>query len=380
MAFGDFIKSGEHSSNSWIYSYTPDMGSNPTSGNLLILGASCSITGNTLSTPPSGFTELHLSNAGSAASWTWYYKISDGTEQSVNIVWNLSRGGRAVLLEYEWDGSVPTVTKNEDVTNISTIVNSQATGAATPSSTTNILIAMHANDAFESSSETGQAVDGSWIEDTTFGTTNTPGVKFSRLVNAAASAHEATHSDTDIGDEMYGAIAAFAVVSAASTAVTNGTGITSTSGAGTIDFPDVSAYAIDTIGCPFTTASHTIEYVLSDGTDTEVLAGTYNPKSGWAVVEVASAVKTTGSIFENFVGTITDASQVYYPTANTTAVSATGIVTTDATADIDMQFWDISDENWKQLTLLITPASTSSGNVRAMTRTMVSTMIRPMVK
>ncbi len=78
----------------------------------------------------------------------------------------------------------------------------------------------------------------------------------------------------------------------------------------------------------------------------------YNPKSGYAVIEIASAVKTQGSVFENFVGTIQDTSQVYYPTANNTSVSSTGILTTDSTSNIDMHFWDASDGNWKQFTVI----------------------------
>ena len=149
---------------------------------------------------------------------------------------------------------------------------------------------------------------------------------------------------------------------------------------GTFDLPDVSAYTSDTVGSPLTSASNVVVARLGDGTDTADLTVTYNPKAGWAVQEITSAVKTTGSIFENFVGTINDTSQVYYPTADTTAVSATGIVTTDSTTDIDMQFWDESDDTWKQLTLLITPAASASGNVRPMIRPMVSAMVRTMVK
>lgn len=140
-------------------------------------------------------------------------------------------------------------------------------------------------------------------------------------------------------------------------AETSVSGLTSTSGSGDFDLPDISGFTSDTVGCPLTSASNAVVCELSDGTDTDDLAITYNAKTGWEVVEITGAVKTTGSIFENFVGTINNTSQIYYSTADTTAVSATGIVTTDSTVDIVMQFWDQSDNTWKQLTLLIDSAN-----------------------
>ncbi len=143
------------------------------------------------------------------------------------------------------------------------------------------------------------------------------------------------------------------------TAITSATSINSTSGDGDCDFPDVAAFVIDTLGCPFTSANNTVVYELSDGTDTDDLAAVdYGPKSGWAIVEVASAVKTAGSVFEDFVGTIVDESEVYYPTADTTSVAADGIITTNSLVDIDMLFWDKSDETWKPFTGFLTTDTT----------------------
>lgn len=45
---------------------------------------------------------------------------------------------------------------------------------------------------------------------------------------------------------------------------TSASGVTSTSGAGDFDLPDVAAYATDTVGCPFTSASHSVVARLSD--------------------------------------------------------------------------------------------------------------------
>jgi len=180
----------------------------------------------------------------------------------------------------------------------------------------------------------------------------------------------------DAGDVDNGAVSLAIRESVASLAITDATGVTSTNGDGTFDLPDVSAYTSDTVGCPFTSSSHSVNFELGDGTDTATLAGTYNPKSGWAVQEITSAVKTTGSVFENFVGTITDASQVYYPTASNTSVSATGIIQTDSTIDINMQFWDVSDETWKPFTVLI---GSGDGMVSSLVGSMVTSMVASQV-
>lgn len=121
----------------------------------------------------------------------------------------------------------------------------------------------------------------------------------------------------------------------------------------TFDNVDVAGFTSDTVGAPLTSANNIAQVEATDGVDTAVLTVSSVAKAGWERVEIASAVKTTGSIFENFVGTIVDESLIYYATADNTSVDATGIVTTDSAVDITMQFWDTSDDTWKQLTLLI---------------------------
>lgn len=215
MAFGDFIKTGRHNSGGDITTYTPDLGSNPASGNLLIFMAGNHLS-YTVATPPSGFTLLTSSTAG-AAAWYWYYKVSVGTEQTASLVWDTAVSGIADLTEYEWDGSTPTVDTDEDVTNINSLTNTQDSGSITPTSATNICIALHGSQATNRSFD-GQAVDGSWIEDITFPDTGGRGVcKISRLVNAALSSQTAQHTDTDTGDRMYGAIAVFDVAAGGTT-------------------------------------------------------------------------------------------------------------------------------------------------------------------
>lgn len=143
--------------------------------------------------------------------------------------------------------------------------------------------------------------------------------------------------------------------------------ISSTGGNGTFDAPDATAVVSNTAWCPFSTASHSIQATLGDGTDTDDLAITYNPATGYAVVEVASAVQTQGSVFEDFSAAPTDTSQVLYPTADNTSITATGIITTDSTVDIDMWFWDADDGLLKPFTANI--ASVGGGSSRKSFRT-----------
>ena len=205
MAFGDLIKN-DTVTVALASTATPDLGSNPASGNLLIATFGSDRTNRTVSSAPSGFTLLHDTLGG--GRWTWYYKISDGTEQTASLSWSGNVSGVGEYLEYEWDGTTPTVTKNDDQTNINGSVTTQASGAATPTTSTNILIAVHGTDKSQNSNN-AQAVDGSWSEDALFYAVVGGHLKVSSLVNAATSSQEATHTSSGVGDEMYGAIAVF---------------------------------------------------------------------------------------------------------------------------------------------------------------------------
>ena len=48
------------------------------------------------------------------------------------------------------------------------------------------------------------------------------------------------------------------------TSITNATGVTSTSGAGDFDLPDITGYVVDTVGCPLTTANNIVVARLTD--------------------------------------------------------------------------------------------------------------------
>jgi len=208
MAFGDLIKSATTAELDVGTVTTPDLLSNPTSGNLLIATFANNRNNRTVTSAPAGFTLLHNVRSTVAGHWVWYYKVSDGTEQTASLTWSANVSGAAEYIEYEWDGSTPTVTKNDDQTNIDIAVTTQASGAATPTAATNIVIAVHGTES-SSSSTTGQAVDGAWIEDILFYNFVGGHLKTSRLVNAALSSQEATHTSAGVADEMDGAIAVF---------------------------------------------------------------------------------------------------------------------------------------------------------------------------
>jgi len=208
MAFGDLVKNAITAEVNVGTVLTPDLLSNPASGNLLIATFANNRNNRTVSSAPAGFTLLHNVRSTVAGHWVWYYKISDGTEQTASLTWDGNVAGAAEYIEYEWDGSTPTVTKNDDQTNIDGAVTTQASGAATPTAATNIVIAAHGTEA-SGSSTTGQAVDGAWIEDILFYDFVGGHLKTSRLVNAATSSQEATHTSAGVAGEMYGAIAVF---------------------------------------------------------------------------------------------------------------------------------------------------------------------------
>ena len=190
---------------------TVDLEVNPKSGNLLIFVFGSDSSSIALTTAPVGFTLLTSSEDGNGTHF-WWYKVSDGTEQIRSATMDLNSQLQGRYAEYVWDGSTPVVQTNENVVNISTNTNSQPSGAITPVFGVNILLAAHFSEE-ALNNVTYQDVDGAWIEDTVFETSNTGQGKLSRLVSVSGS-QEATHSDTSIGRPMYGAIAEFGVASA----------------------------------------------------------------------------------------------------------------------------------------------------------------------
>lgn len=143
--------------------------------------------------------------------------------------------------------------------------------------------------------------------------------------------------------------------------------LSGTSGTFTFDMPDITGYLVDTLGTVFDSASHTHTITAVKGAESDTETIVINPQAGYAVVEVASAVKTEGSVFEGWTGTPANGDQVYYPTASATAVSATGILTTDKVAGtITMFYFDTTDYKWKPFNINL--SSPGAGGARAPSR------------
>jgi hypothetical protein len=159
-----------------------------------------------------------------------------------------------------------------------------------------------------------------------------------------------------------GEISSFSISN--STYSTSLTGITSTSGAGDADAPDVTTYTVNTPGAPFSHNSagvslgQTINAILGGGTSTAPLAVEYRPKAGYEAVAITSARTTQGSMFEFFTGDpIVDTSQVLFPEGTGEGqiynVQADGTFDSNSSIDVPIKFWDASDGFYKPFDILI---------------------------
>ncbi len=245
MAFGDRIKRAKVESST--SPHVPDLGSNPTSGHLLILTQGAHNSSGVTFTDPSGWTriEAYENNSPTAeGAGCWWWKISDGTEQTVSVV--LADTGDTNItnyVEFEWDGSTPTVTSNEDLAKInSPTATSCVTGSVTPGETTNICLVVIGNE--DRDTEDGGAWDSTWTEfETTYDTSNNRGevTNMGKIVNASGS-QSGTYTHTDAGGSMWGSIACFDIASTANegsgsptaaTATASGAGVNKNLGSGT---------------------------------------------------------------------------------------------------------------------------------------------------
>ena len=127
------------------------------------------------------------------------------------------------------------------------------------------------------------------------------------------------------------------------------TGLVGTGTSYTVNMPDLSTFADATAGLPLTSASHQVQLEVTDGTDTATIDIDYLPKTGWAVQEITGGVSVKGSVFEGRTGGApANTSQVYYPTASNTSISATGVITTDVTGDsINGVIYYVTAKEWE---------------------------------
>lgn len=103
----------------------------------------------------------------------------------------------------------------------------------------------------------------------------------------------------------------------------------------TFDMPDFRQVAFETDWCPYDTDSYILEVIVTSDDPGDVpytVPLNRNLPQGYAVVELGTVSTDVGSMFYGVVApeTVPPAgSQVVYPTANNTAVTDTGLLTTD---------------------------------------------------
>lgn len=182
-------------------------------------------------------------------------------------------------------------------------------------------------------------------------------------INGGGAILDAEQNVTFQTDDFSGEITTFKLVSGS--AETSLTGVNSSGGDGDADAPDVGAYSIDTVGCPFSHDSSdvslgkTVLATLGDGTDTDTLEVMYKPDAGDECVRITNATQVAGSLFEDYSSAPTDLSQVLFEQGNGDgqfiSVSATGIVNSDSAIDVPYQLHDEADDTWKQAIFLVVP-------------------------
>lgn len=372
-----------------------------TNGNILIALCSFDKDAGTV-TAPSGFSTAVVVKADISVTLALCYKVSDGTEDTITYTHTTSRSGCMWVGEYSGlSGSTPNVaiiTNDNGTSEISTI--STGTTGATTQNNTLAIVAMGSDTATKT--DDGAAWTNSFAQQAYLGSSSAyPGFSVATKSLTSTGTVESTFSTTDVGDQM----AAIAIVwaegagGATVTAIdtdgitvdgqqnvpfnttnfndeisavkitsgaftTNCTGVTSTSGNGNFDIPDVSAYTSTTVGAPFETASWPTTYKLTGGTDVDIALSdpqANNPKSGWLVTEVSNVSNVEGAFSKDLGEAVPDTSQVLHPDDIT--IGSDGIITTDRTTNTDCQYWKASTGEYIQLTILLESESIISADV-----------------
>jgi len=139
----------------------------------------------------------------------------------------------------------------------------------------------------------------------------------------------------------------------------------SLAGTYTADMPDATTYTVDTEGVPRTTPNRNLILTVTDGTTTDDIAIVVNPKSGWAVYEIISAIDTEGSLFYNWTGTPSlpaDYDQVQLPDG--VSILANGeFHSTILTGEVAGIYFDGTTGTHEPITFLLSdPSGVSSNN------------------
>jgi hypothetical protein len=114
---------------------------------------------------------------------------------------------------------------------------------------------------------------------------------------------------------------------------------------------------------PLTSASNQVQLEVTNGISVATIDIDYLPKAGWGVQEITDGVIIKGSAFEDRVGGApSNTSQIYYPTADDTDFSSTGIFTSNSLdSTIEGRIYDATAKEWEVLTVN-TPAPASTDN------------------
>ena len=156
-------------------------------------------------TTPSGWTLISDFSSG-AFGGALYYRSATGSGETVGFSWTDS--GRPTAAIIEVSGLALTLEDNaEDETNISTIVTSQGTGTATPTSTDCLGVAFGVFEHYEDW-DGGFAVTDSYVvrANVDNATTSSPKVVIATKVVDDGSSQGPTFSTTDSGQRAYGAV------------------------------------------------------------------------------------------------------------------------------------------------------------------------------
>jgi hypothetical protein len=188
---------------------TPDLGSTPASGNLLVSAlTTLSGTDPGTITPPSGFTEINSWGGDSNPYVYLYYKKSDGTEQTA--AWSWASTAKATVSYWEISGADADAPDSEDAEANSggSTVTSQATGtlASAPTAAHDIIVWCFTDSAGRTDAGRSWA-DATFSEATWHPVAQNarPGVSMAFGEGADADT-SATFTTTDTGDAMRGVI------------------------------------------------------------------------------------------------------------------------------------------------------------------------------
>lgn len=193
-------------------SLTPDLLSTPTSGSLLTVEVTTGAD-DTFSTP-SGWTKIFDTDGAGTVGAAWFYKVSDGTEQTVTVEWTGSVPCRAIYTEWGGWSSTPTLeVSQEDESHIDAgnETTSQSTGTTSSTTSTYTWALAFFGAEIGQNFDTGLNYTNSFVEIETQGAASSsrPIIILAGKSLSSTGTVECTVSTTDVGDSVFGSVAVF---------------------------------------------------------------------------------------------------------------------------------------------------------------------------